>query len=314
MSPAERNRNQDVARVRIPADVEREDKLLAGLTARQLAILAASAVILWAIYAATRRLVPLPVFGIVALPVGATAALLALGRFEGIAADRWVHAAWRHHRSDHRLVPAPDGVPAPPTFLAAQAGPVPAPLRLPFAAVAGDGTIDVGHEGLAIVCRASAVTFSLRTPGEQEALVAGFARWLNSLAEPAQILVRAEPFDLAPSIDALLDAAPELAHPALEAAARDHAHFLATLAERADLLRREVLVVMRQPAGTDAATRLVRRAHEATVALGAAGVTLVVLDGPAALSCVARALDPAGPVRPVGLGGTDEPVVLAHFT
>lgn len=314
MSPAERNRNRDIARVRIPADVEREDKLLAGLTARQLAILATSGVILWVVYATTRRLVPLPVFGIVALPTGAAAALLALGRFEGIAADRWVHAAWRHHRSDHRLVPAPEGVPAPPTFLAAQAGPTPAPLRLPFAGVAIDGTIDVGHEGLAIVCRASAVTFSLRTPGEQEALVAGFARWLNSLAEPAQILVRAEPFDLAPSIDALLDAAPELAHPALEAAARAHARFLATLAEHADPLRREVLVVLRQPAGADAATRLVRRAHEATVALGAAGVTLVVLDGPAALSCVARALDPAGPVRPVGLGGTDEPVVLTHFT
>ena len=288
--------------------------MLAGLTARQLAILATSAVVLWAIYTATRRLVPLPIFGIVAFPVGATAALLALGRFEGIAGDRWVHAAWRHHRSEHRLVPAPEGVAVPPTFLAAEVGPLPAPLRLPFAGVAADGTVDLGHDGFAIVCRASAVTFSLRTPGEQEALVAGFARWLNSLGEPAQILIRAEPFDLAPSIDALLTAAPELAHPALEAAARAHASFLGQLAEHADLLRREVLVVLRQSAGTDGANRLLRRAHEATVALGAAGVTLEVLDGPAALACIARALDPAGPVRPVGLGGTDEPVALSHFT
>jgi PrgI family protein len=314
VSAAERYIQRDNARVRIPADVEREDKLLAGLTARQLAILAVSAVVLWAIYAATRRLVPLPVFGVVALPLGATSALLALGRFEGIAGDRWVLAAWRHHRSEHRLVPAPDGVTAPPVFLAAHADPLPAPLRLPFAGVADDGTIDLGPEGLAILCRASAVTFSLRTPGEQEALVAGFARWLNSLAEPAQILIRAEPFDLTPSIDALLDAAPELAHPALEAAARAHARFLEHLGEHADLLRREVLVVLRQSAGADGATRLVRRAHEATVAMGAAGVTLEVLEGPAALACIARALDPAGPVRPAGLGGTDEPVAFAHLT
>ena len=80
------------------------------------------------------------------------------------------------------------------------------PLRLPLSGVALDGTIDLGHDGLAMVCRASAVTFSLRTPSEQEALVSGFARWLNWLAESVQIVVRAESFDLTPSIDALLDA------------------------------------------------------------------------------------------------------------
>ena len=55
--------------MRIPADVERPDKLLAGLTARQLAILAVAAVALWAGYAATRHLVPPAVFGVVAVPV-----------------------------------------------------------------------------------------------------------------------------------------------------------------------------------------------------------------------------------------------------
>ena len=77
-----------------------------------------------------------------------------------------------------------------------------------------------------MICRASAVTFSLRTPAEQEALVAGFARFLNSLGEPVEILVRAEPVDLTAAIDALLDAAPGMPHPALEAAARRHARFL----------------------------------------------------------------------------------------
>ena len=122
--------------MRIPADVERPDKLLAGLTARQLAILAVTAVALWAGYAATRHLVPPAVFGVVAVPVGAVAAMLALGRFEGVAADRWVAAAWRHHRSPRRLVPAPDGIAPAPAFLGAgcrPAGRLPAPLRLPVA-------------------------------------------------------------------------------------------------------------------------------------------------------------------------------------
>ena len=265
---------------------------------------------LWAGYAATRHLVPLGAFAAVALPIGALAAALALGRFEGVAADRWLGAAWRHHRSPHRLVPAPGHMPASPAFLPA-AGPLPAPLRLPFAGVAPDGAVDLGGDGLALLCRASAVTFSLRAPAEQEALVAGFARWLNSLAGPVEILVRAEPVDLAPALERLLEAAPGLPHPALEAAARGHARFLADLAARRDLLRREVLVVLREPAGADASGRLHRRAGEAAAALVAAGVTLTVLDGPAAACCLAQALDPATPGRAASSTGDDEAVTLA---
>ena len=78
MSPAagRRQPTEDTGRVRIPADVDRPDKLLAGLTARQLAILAAAAVALWAGYAAARHVVPPAAYGAVAVPVAAVAALL----------------------------------------------------------------------------------------------------------------------------------------------------------------------------------------------------------------------------------------------
>jgi len=327
VSPAARRRQptEDTGRVRIPADVDRPDKLLAGLTARQLAILAVAAIALWAGYAAARDLVPLAAYGAVAIPVAAVAALLALGRMEGVPADRWVLAAWRQHRSPRRLVPAPEGVPAVPGFLAEVAGPkpsaLPAPLRLPLAGIDAKGVVDLGPDGLAVICRASAVTFSLRTPAEQEALVAGFARFLSSLVEPVQILVRAERLDVRPAIDALLDAAPGLPHVALERAARDHAAFLAGLAASRALLRREVLVVLRQPAGQasaagDRSGRPLRRAAEAVTALGAAGVSLSVLDGATAASVLGRSLDPAGPPRPGGFAGSsagiDEPVTLAR--
>jgi hypothetical protein len=314
VSPAARGRqhDEDSGRVRIPADVDRPDKLLAGLTARQLAILGVAAVALWAGYAATRHLFPPAVYGAMAFPFGALAALLALGRMEGVPADRWVLSAWRHRRSPRRLVPAPEGIPATPDFVAKAPGPHPsarpAPLRLPLSGIGSGGVVDLGSDGLAVICRASAVTFSLRTPAEQEALVAGFARFLSSLAEPVQVLVRAEPLDVGPAISALLDAAPGLPHVALERAARDHAAFLGDLAGSRDLLHREVLVVLRQPAGRtgtggdgtgdgtgDRAGRLVRRAQEAVTALGAAGVSLCVLDGVAAHAAIARCLDPAAP-------------------
>jgi hypothetical protein len=315
----DRSRDRDQGRVRIPADIDRPDKLLAGLTARQLAILAVTAVVLWVGYVATRHVMPAAAYGAVAVPVAVAAAALALGRFEGVPADRWLGAAWRHHRNPRRLVPAPDGIPATTQFAPGLSGPAPEPLRLPVGGVAADGIVDLGGDGLALICQASAVTFALRTPVEQEALVAGFARFLNSLTEPVEIVVRAEPLDVAPTIAGLIAAAPGLPHPALETAARAHADFLADLAASRDLLTREVLVVLRQPAqanNTDIAGRLHRRAAEATSALAAAGVTLAVLDGPAAAACLARALDPAAPPRPEGLTAsaghaTDEPVTLA---
>ncbi|MDA8061063.1 MAG: PrgI family protein [Actinomycetota bacterium] len=328
MSPAAGGRDHDGSgRVRIPADVERPDTLLAGLTARQLAILAVAALALWAGYAATRHLVAPALYGAAALPFGALAAFLALGRVEGVGTDRWAWMALAHRKSSRRLVPAPGGIPAVPGVVAeaARAGGArlpasPAPLRLPLSGIRNDGVVELGAEGLAVICKANAVTFALRTPAEQEALVAGFARFCHSLAAPVQVLVRAEPLDLAPAIDSLLDAAPGLPHVALERAARDHAGFLAELAASRVLLRREVLVVLRQPPGRASAEgagagRLRRRAAEAVSALAAAGVNLSVLDSEAAAGAIGRCLDPASPTRPGALGGspagTYEPVTLA---
>ena len=290
----ETERRPASGRVRVPADVERPDRILAGLTARQLAIVAVAAVVLWGGYVATRRVVPATAFGAVAVPIAALATLFALGKVEGVSADRFVLSAWRQRRQPRRLVLAPDGVAPTPALLTEAAGPPPAPLRLGFTTISADGTIELGVDGHALVCRASPVTFSLRTPTEQEALVAAFAGYLNSLSEPVEIVVRAEPVDLTDRVDELLERAPGLPHPALEAAAREHARFLLDLAEEKTLLRREVLLVLRQPARSGGPERLRRRAADASAALAAAGVSLTILDGPDAAGLLARALDPTG--------------------
>jgi hypothetical protein len=293
-------------RVRIPADVERPDALLAGLAPRQLAVLAVGAVALWAGYLATRAILPLPALGALSFPLAAAVALVALGRRDGLSADRLVAAAWAHVRSPRQLALAPEGaVPSPPAW-AGSPQVRPAPLRLPLRAIGQDGVIDLGADGAALICRASSVTFALRTSAEQGAMVAGFGRFLNSLAEPVQVLVRAEAVELGPAVAALEDAAGGLPHPGLEAAARDHARFLSELAARRDLLRREVLVVLRQPAfaagpSQDAPARLRRQAGEAAAALAGAGVSLSVLEGDEAAACLARCLDPTGPPRPAGM-------------
>ena len=284
------------ARVRIPADMDRPDRILAGLTGRQLAILAAAAAVVWVAYSAVHRLVPLPLFGALAAPALVAALFLALGRRDGLGLDRFLAAAIRHARSPRRLVPAPEGVTPAPTWAGHDLDPVPAPLSLPCRDVAETGTIDLSPDGAAVICRASAVGFALRTPPEQRALAGAFGRYLNSLADPIQMLVRSEPVDLTPAITQLREAAGGLPHPALEAAALAHAGFLADLANHQDLLTRQVLLVLRDPAGgPDAPTRLRRQADEASRGLAAAGVAVTALDGPGAVDCLRAALDPWRP-------------------
>lgn len=299
-------------RVRIPADVEREDHLLAGLSARQLAILAVPAALVWAAYLATRHLVALPVFAALAAPIAIGVATLALGTRDGRPLDRLLLAALGQARHPRRLVPAPGGVLAAPSWAGRDVAPAPAPLVLPARHLGPDGVIDLGADGAVIICQAGAVNFALRTPGERQALVAGFARYLNSLTAPVQVLLRSQPVDLSAAIAALVEAAGGLPHPGLEATACAHAEFLAGLAVQRDLLTRQVLLVLSDPVGgQEARTRLARRAAEAATALGACGVALVVLEAPAAASVLAGAADPWAPARPAGLGGTDDVVVGA---
>ncbi|MDT8916062.1 PrgI family protein [Amycolatopsis sp. PS_44_ISF1] len=349
--------------VRVPADVDRPDRVLGPLTARQLEILGVAGLLLYSLYAATRAVVPLPVFLILAVPAGIAATVLALGRRDGLPLDKLALAAIRQHLSPRHRVSAPEGVRAAPAWLTAQqqqprarghrgshpasAEPVsPAPLELPASGVADTGAlagiVDLGHDGLAVISVCSTVNFSLRTPGEQEALVASFARYLHSLTAPVQFLVRAERLDLAPQIAELRARAGSLPHPALEAAARDHADFLAELTTQADLLRRQVLLVLREPLRTSPAPtpsavlpwrrgrsdehpaddrvrhaaeqRLVRRLSEATELLSPAGIVLTPLDAAAATGVLASACNPDTFLPPsAALAAADE-VVTATTT
>jgi PrgI family protein len=264
--------------VRIPADVDMHDRVLGPLTARQLGILAVTGLVLYAAWAATRTVVPIPVFFALAIPVGAAAAILALGQRDGLSLDRLLVAAIRQRMGPRHRVAAPEGVRPAPDWLTAQTttttrgramptgkitltkGKVPvreqispSALRLPAEAITDTGVVDLGADGLAVVAVASTVNFALRTPAEQESLVASFGRYLHSLTAPVQVLVRTERLDLSGQIAELRARAGGLPHPALEAAAVEHADYLVQLGEQTDLLRRQVLLIMRESMDTTTA-------------------------------------------------------------
>ena len=238
----------------IPANIERPDKILAGLTARQAAIFTVAALLLWAAFDATRHLVAPPVFAVLAAPAAVAAVVLVTGQRDGLTLDRLLAAAWRHARSPRRLVTAPGSIPAPPAWtsqqLARPRGGPPAPLDPLYRAVTSDGVIGLGDGGAAVAAAVSTVNLALRTPAEQDTLTAAYGRWLNSLTGPVQILIRAGHADLTAAVADLEDTAPALPDPDLEAAALDHAAFLSDLAAGRDLLARQVLLVTREPRRT----------------------------------------------------------------
>jgi hypothetical protein len=281
---------------RIPADVEREDRVAFNLTARQLALLAGTAIVCWMLASAARLLVPMPVAVGLVLPVLAVGMVVALGQRDGLGLDRLVLAAMRQARAPRRQVPAPEGIPGPPAILGhLPVGPRPAPMTLPVGGIGPDGLVNLGRDGAALVCQASTVNFALRTQAEQEALVGGFARVLHALTGPIQLVVRAERVEMGGLVAELEQAAGGLPHPALEQCARDYARFLAELANRRDVLRRTWLLVFHDPTTTGAGMRLARRAEEAAALLAKTGVTLTVLDQPAARAVLNAALNPDTP-------------------
>src|SRR5882757_2469007 len=103
--------------VRIPADVDMRDRVLGPLTARQLAILGVTGLVLYAAWAATRAFLPIPVFLALAIPVGTAAAILALGHRDGISMDRMLVAAIRQRVAPRHRVSAPEGVRPAPAWL-----------------------------------------------------------------------------------------------------------------------------------------------------------------------------------------------------
>ncbi|MGW1680076.1 PrgI family protein [Saccharopolyspora sp. NPDC002376] len=316
--------------VRIPADVDREDRILAGFTARQIAVMAATGLGLYGGWLAARAVLPVVVYLVVAAPIAAVVVLLVVVTRDGITLDRLLLAALRQRLAPQRRIASAEAAPDVPDWLSSaveHADPVPlGGLELPARGVSEAGVIDLGRDGLALVAVCSTVNFALRTPGEQEALAAGFGRYLHSLTAGVQILVRTQRLDLTSHIDDLRHRSASLRHPALEDAALDHADYLQQLGEQAELLRRQILLVVREPAGTAppdafsrirrrrpgssadrelsagarraAASRLMRRMQEACELLAPAGIEVTPLDAGQARAVLAAATNPDNPVPP----------------
>ncbi|MEV5832821.1 PrgI family mobile element protein [Nocardia sp. NPDC052112] len=316
--------------VRIPADVERSDRILGPFTARQVAVLATTALLLYSVWIVTRTVIAAPIFLAAAIPIAVVVTVAILTRRDGLSADLLLVAAIGYRLRPRHLVTSRGdaGIGAPrwitdratgsrsrpttPVALTAHAA------RLPESVSAsgsgGVGVIDLGGDGLAVVAVAGTLNLSLRTPAEQDSLVGQLAGWLHTLRQPVQILVRSARLDLSEHITGLHTAAEQMS-PDLAAAALDHADHLTALAAVENLTHRQVLLVWREPlpatasramlpgrrrarrapsatARRGAESRLLRRMNEAADVLAPLGVSVTALDDTQATAVLTSCTNP----------------------
>ncbi|WP_154791471.1 PrgI family protein [Nocardia aurantiaca] len=245
--------------VRIPADVDKSDRLIGLFNARHLVLLAITAVVLYGGWIATRALVSPVVFLAAATPIGVVVTVTILTTRDGLPADQLLRAAIAHRLRPRHLIDTPEPIAAAPRWVTdrATSGPrQPVPSAPPDAVVTlpesvaassgGVGIVDLGADGLAVVAVAGTLNLALRTPVEQDSLVGQLAGWLHTLRQPVQILLRSTRLDLTAHLQGLHDAIGDMS-PELAAAATDHADHLAELATEETLLHRRVLLVWREP-------------------------------------------------------------------
>ncbi|MFF0452998.1 PrgI family mobile element protein [Nocardia africana] len=343
--------------VRIPADVDRRDRLIGPFTARQLAILAATALLLYLTWMATRTTLAPVAFLAVAAPIATVVTVAISTTRDGLTGDQLLLAAITHQLRARHLLRDPNRIASVPRWVADQPvrgsrSPAPAALsteavRLPngvTASTGGVGVVDLGADGLAVIAAAGTVNLALRTPAEQDSLVAQLSGWLHTLRQPVQIMLRSARLDMTAHLSAL-DAATDDMSPELAAAARDHADHLAELATTDNLIARQVLLIWREPIDTPATrapsmtlsrlalrrrgprerastasrraaeSRLIRRLSEAADLLAPLGVRVTALDEvqatAVATSCcnpgslVAASADLAGPDEIITAAGTE---------
>jgi hypothetical protein len=305
--------DRGLGRVRVPADLDRPDPILAGLSARQLAILASFGLAAWTLARVVEPLLGFPAAATLAAPLLVAGVGLGLGWRDGRPLDHLALAALAWCWQPRRRVLASDGLTPIPGW-AGPRGPRIAPLTGPVTDLASDGVLELAGAGYGLIGAASPVNLGLRSPAEQHQLLAGFARLLHALEGPMQVLVRSQPADLSPLATRLRSQAATLAHPALEQAALAHASWLEQLGGQHQARHRELLVIFRHPSGCRdaAAAALARQAEQATELLAAAGSTLTVLDADGAGRVLAAAVSPASPPRPLGLAPPATVITGAH--
>jgi hypothetical protein len=113
-----------------------------------------------------------------------------------------------------------------------------------------DGVVELTGAEFRAVLEVGGTARPFEDDARLEALLAGYAAFLNGLSYPLQILVRATPVDLSRYVATLEERGRQLLDGQLADLAHDHASFVQGLARKRTLLERRFYVVVPAESGT----------------------------------------------------------------
>lgn len=276
------------AQIPVPADIDIADRVLFGLTVRQLLMLAPAGLAAALIWQSLGPVLPMQVVLVmVCLPV-ALCTGLAIGRIDGVGVDRLIAAAVTMTRR-----PLAAGRGTATGLQMTRVGtsiPNTGVLTGPVRSVAEDGIIDLGANGSARAIDVGHVNFDLLGGTEQTGLVAALARLCHGIEARLQITVATRPVDLSGYLDELTEHARTVPNAALAVSARAHAVWLDDLVRVQGLLDRQITIVV--------TARNAEAVEQGTVAVldfaAAIGTAAAVLDRAAVCERVRAGIDPFG--------------------
>lgn len=107
-----------------------------------------------------------------------------------------------------------------------------------------DDVVVLKNGGIRAVLKATALNFNLKSEQEQNALIAGYQSFLNTLDFPVQIIIRSKKMDIDLYIEKLRKLADTQTNPLLRQQTFEYADFIQKLVEYADIMTKEFYVVV----------------------------------------------------------------------
>lgn len=272
--------------VPVPPDPFVPDRIAFGLTARQLAVVTATGLVVWALFLALAESLTPAAAGAISVPLASLGLIAATHAPDGTPMDRFLLRALSYLLAPKLRVLAPEGLPARRRGRSRRGV-----VDVPIVDVSRSGFVEMPGETAALL-KASGINLRLRADAERSAVSDAFGRLLNSLDGPVQFLVsstRTDAEDLVASVEA---AAPFLPHRLLTESSLDFCSFFRSLAQDEGLLRRRMLVCLKERSGSGAEVALIRRADQIGARLREAGIRAVRLEGEECRNAVLEAADP----------------------
>lgn len=115
--------------------------------------------------------------------------------------------------------------------------------HLPITEICND-TVVLKNGGLRAILRIEATNFNLKSETEQEAIIAGYGGFLNTLSFPIQVLVRSAHLDIDAYLTYLRSKMQQQKNQLLQAQTSSHLDFIMRLMDVADIMQKQFYLIL----------------------------------------------------------------------